>query len=372
MHVLRGSNTYPIPVSHLQFADDTLILGVKSWANIRALRAVLVLFETMSGLKWEKFLSFIWDFLLGGDLRRLGLWDPMLTRLKKRLYGWKSRFLSFGGRLVLLKSVLTSLPVYVLSFFKAPSGKWCWRMLVDKEGMWFRVLVARYGMKRGRLRDGGRRGSSRWREIAGIREGAGESGGGWFGELVSRRVGDGSDTFFWTDPWVDGIPLCERFGRLHALVAQSSDRWQWQPVPDTGYTVRGAYQLLTTHDSVPMDDAEHLIWHPQVPMKVSVFVWRLLRDRLPSKSNLITRGILPPAAYYCVSRCGVAESAQHLFILCSTFGSLWTLVSSWIDISAVDPISIRDHFVQFTHSAGGSRARRSFLQLIWLASVWVV
>ncbi|PNX63424.1 cysteine-rich receptor-like protein kinase, partial [Trifolium pratense] len=35
-------------VSHLQFADDTLLLGVKSWANVRALRAVLVLFETMS------------------------------------------------------------------------------------------------------------------------------------------------------------------------------------------------------------------------------------------------------------------------------------------------------------------------------------
>jgi hypothetical protein len=34
--------------------------------------------------------------------------------------------------------------------------------------------------------------------------------------------------------------------------------------------------------------------------------------------------------------------------------------------------SLRDHFIQFTFSAGGSRARRSFLQLIWLASVWVV
>ncbi|MCI73544.1 RNA-directed DNA polymerase (Reverse transcriptase), partial [Trifolium medium] len=38
-------------VSHLQFTDDTLLLGVKSWANVCALRAVLVLFETMSGLK---------------------------------------------------------------------------------------------------------------------------------------------------------------------------------------------------------------------------------------------------------------------------------------------------------------------------------
>jgi hypothetical protein len=42
---------YPVGVSDLQFADDTLLLEAKSWANVRALRAVLVLFETMSGLK---------------------------------------------------------------------------------------------------------------------------------------------------------------------------------------------------------------------------------------------------------------------------------------------------------------------------------
>jgi len=42
-----GSTT----VSHLQFADDTLILGAKSWANIWAMRAILLLFQSMSGLK---------------------------------------------------------------------------------------------------------------------------------------------------------------------------------------------------------------------------------------------------------------------------------------------------------------------------------
>ncbi|CAJ2638513.1 unnamed protein product [Trifolium pratense] len=121
-----------------------------------------------------------------------------------------------------------------------------------------------------------------------------------------------------------------------------------------------------------MDDAEHLIWHPQVPLKVSVLAWRILRDRLPTKTNLVTRGILSPAAHFCVSGCGEAESAHHLFISCSTFGSLWNLVCTWIDISPTVSTSIRDHFVQFTSSAGGSRARRSFLKLIWLASVWVV
>lgn len=40
-----------VVVSHLQFADDTLILGEKSWANVRAMRAVLMFFEALSGLK---------------------------------------------------------------------------------------------------------------------------------------------------------------------------------------------------------------------------------------------------------------------------------------------------------------------------------
>jgi len=40
-----------LSVSHLQFADDTLLVGEKSWANVRALRAVLVLFVSVSGLK---------------------------------------------------------------------------------------------------------------------------------------------------------------------------------------------------------------------------------------------------------------------------------------------------------------------------------
>jgi hypothetical protein len=127
-----------------------------------------------------------------------------------------------------------------------------------------------------------------------------------------------------------------------------------------------------TQVSAPMDDADKLIWHPQISSKVSIFAWRLLRDRLPTKDNLVTRGILPTAAHLCVSGCGEAESARHLLLSCTTFGSLWALVRSWIGIPEMEYTSLRDHFVQFTYSAGGSRARRSFLQLIWLACVWVV
>ncbi|GAU37863.1 hypothetical protein TSUD_22790 [Trifolium subterraneum] len=91
-----------------------------------------------------------------------------------------------------------------------------------------------------------------------------------------------------------------------------------------------------------MDDAEKLVWHSRVPLKVSIFAWRLLHDRLPTKANLVTRGILSPAAHFCVS---AIESAHHLFISCSTFGSLWALVRSWIDITPVESTTLRDHFV---------------------------
>ncbi|KAK2370489.1 hypothetical protein QL285_083537 [Trifolium repens] len=270
-------------------------------------------------------------------------------------------------------------------------------MLVEREGLWFKVLAARYGVEGGRLRDGGRRGSSWWREIVRIRE-EGELGGRWFEEHVSRRVGDGSDTFFWTNPWVDGSSLCERFGRLFdlaetkrctvtdmfslgwgisgeawvwrrqlrgweeeeelrecqsllltiSLQVQFPDRWQWQPDVDSGYTVRGAYQLLTSQTSASLDDAGKVIWHPQVPLKVSILAWRLLRDRLPTKTNMVARGILSTAAHFYVFGCGEAESAHHLFMSCGTFGSLWALVHSWIDIPVMEytpPGSLRSVYI---------------------------
>jgi len=41
----------PTVVSHLQFVDDTLILGEKSYANVQTMRVVLLLFEALSDLK---------------------------------------------------------------------------------------------------------------------------------------------------------------------------------------------------------------------------------------------------------------------------------------------------------------------------------
>jgi len=221
--------------------------------------------------------------------------------------------------------------------------------------------VARYGEEAGRLEVGGRSGSFWWREIAKIRDGIGDLDGGWFIERVSKRVGDDNGTFFWYNRWLGDVSLRTRFSRLFELsnnklctvadmfrlgweagerrgvgegcglerrswwrsvgffindiVLQSdiSDRWQWNPDIQGGYTVSGAYQILTTPNDIPPVGVNDLIWHKQVPLKVSIFAWRLLRDRLPTKINLVRRGLINAETVGYVAGCGGDETTSLLF-----------------------------------------------------------
>jgi hypothetical protein len=139
----------------------------------------------------------------------------------------------------------------------------------------------------------------------------------------------GGDAWVWRRQlWVweeDMARECQALLYDFSLQAQYPDRWQWRPDSDRGYSVRGAYQLLTSQQHIVLHVAVDLIWHKQVSLKVSIFAWRLLRDSLPTKANLVARGIISLDALLCVSGCGEIESAQHLFLCCSFFGSLWPL-----------------------------------------------
>ena len=49
-------------------------------------------------------------------------WQSVVEKVEQRLEGWKAKVLSKGGRLVLLKSVLTAIPTFYLSVFKIPAS----------------------------------------------------------------------------------------------------------------------------------------------------------------------------------------------------------------------------------------------------------
>jgi len=107
-------------------------------------------------------------------------------------------------------------------------------------------------------------------------------------------------------------------------------------------------------------------------LKVFIVAWRLLKDGLPTKPNLQRRGIAQVTNSMCVSGCGKDESAFHLFLHCHVFGALWQHIKSWIGVSGVEEKYVGEHFHQFIHYLGYSKARRSFLQLLWLFCVWLV
>jgi len=48
------------------------------------------------------------------------LWHDVVAKIRNKLSRWEGKQLTFVGRVCLIKSVLSSLPLFYLSFFKAP------------------------------------------------------------------------------------------------------------------------------------------------------------------------------------------------------------------------------------------------------------
>ncbi|MCI01171.1 RNA-directed DNA polymerase (Reverse transcriptase) [Trifolium medium] len=269
---IRGGG---LSISHLQYADDTLCIGEASVENLWAIKAILRGFELASGLRvnfWksslmgihvsQNFMDMACMFLncregrvpfkylglpVGANPRRLATWEPLLESLRNKLNSWGNKHVSLGGRLVLINSVLNSIPIFYLSFLKMPSQvikkvtriqrdflwggvkgskklrwikwsvvcqkknkgglgvrdikatnisllmKWRWRLLQhDERSLWKEVLVAKYGVhivQNVEWREFGRPyfSSSWWKDICDLEDCIQSKN--WVGEAVTRRIG---------------------------------------------------------------------------------------------------------------------------------------------------------------------------------------
>ncbi|GKV29432.1 hypothetical protein SLEP1_g38359 [Rubroshorea leprosula] len=290
-----------LSVSLLQFADDTIIMGRADAENIRTVEDILKWFVLMSGLrinfskssifgynvseKWLKGSAGMIQCRVGrAPFLYLGLpvdgksgnkkyWELVVNKFRTKLTVWKATTLSFEGRLVLLNSVLSALPIFYMSLYLLPNsvieeliriqrrflwggaelnkkipwvkweyvcrakakrglgvpdlqnknwamlGKWWYRFGDGVESLWKRVVKEKYY--------GGRREvdittieclkvSKIWRDIIRI-GGRSLKLRNILAEGFKWEVGEGNRVGFWSDRWIGVKSLRDLFPRLFAL-----------------------------------------------------------------------------------------------------------------------------------------------------------
>nr|GEV24814.1 RNA-directed DNA polymerase, eukaryota [Tanacetum cinerariifolium] len=112
----------------------SMISHLNSSEDIRnSLRTIFQLLSWSSSLqcKYKKLKAMVFkvDFekafdsirvKVSGRMERINSWDDVVSKVTSLLSKWKLKTLSIGGRLTLIKSVLTFIPLYQMSSFKFP------------------------------------------------------------------------------------------------------------------------------------------------------------------------------------------------------------------------------------------------------------
>nr|XP_018625476.1 uncharacterized protein LOC108944689 [Nicotiana tomentosiformis] len=82
-------------VSHLLFADDTLVFYDADIDQLTYLKQVLQWFQCNVGSLPITYLG----LPLGASYKDTTVWNPVIERVEKRLAGWQKRYLSKGGEI---------------------------------------------------------------------------------------------------------------------------------------------------------------------------------------------------------------------------------------------------------------------------------
>ena len=146
--IIRGTKG----INHSLFADDTLLIGGASSIMARRFKKILDLFLQASGgkLNNNKCMIYTWNVPRNitqrisiimeipgqgnwSHLMYLGLplaketikseiWVKLIEKLRGKLQSWGVHWLNLAGRTILIKAILTALPIYQFATTLAPAG----------------------------------------------------------------------------------------------------------------------------------------------------------------------------------------------------------------------------------------------------------
>ncbi|PWA61836.1 RNA-directed DNA polymerase, eukaryota [Artemisia annua] len=200
---------------------------------------------------------------------------------------------------------------------------------------------------------------------------------------MKKKVQDGRSTKFWLDNWIGDQALCNQFPRLFRLEENKESlvrdhwndgwTWSWSRPIGRGITSTHLSNLLNLIDNVQLnedkdewvwtldksnkfvvkstrqhidslllpDSQPHTRWCRHIPKKVNIFLWRALRDRLPTRWNLSNKGI-DIESILCPVCTSSPETVEHTLWTCSLATSIWLKTFQWLDLDFPSSLTIAE------------------------------
>ncbi|RVW64952.1 putative ribonuclease H protein [Vitis vinifera] len=305
---IRGGSESPLHISHLFFADDTIIfLG-----EVVGMEELAVELGCKVGSLPSQYLGLPLGgrvTLIKSTLASMPIYQMSIFRMPKmvarRLEKVQRDFLWGGGQmegkthLVNWEVVCTDkakggLGIRKLALLnKALLGKWIWRYASDKDNLWKQVIKVKYGQEDFGWRPKktmGAVGVGVWKEIWKESE--------WCWNNMFFKVGKGNTIRFWTDVWCSETALSHCFPHLFAMAVQrnatveemwdqNSDSVLWSK-GEGAFRVKEAYNLLVRSEDTGFPSRS--IWVTRVPTKVCFFAWEATWGRVLTLDRLQRRG----------------------------------------------------------------------------------
>ncbi|GKU91338.1 hypothetical protein SLEP1_g5225 [Rubroshorea leprosula] len=371
--------------SHIQFADDTIIFGEASEKNIQVVKCTMRAFELASGriTFLNSVLTSLPVLFLSIYLTPKGIVKTLDKIRNKFLWGGceESRQVHWvNWKTVCISKRDGGLGVKDLRLFnQALLGKWWGRLAKGSSRLLFNLIKEKYGYE----------------------------GGNWCNWGFQIRIGNGEKVSFWKDSWSNTGVLANVFPRLYMLstgkdntidemgrwednkwvwnlpwrrtphsweqdsmqdfnkllketnlTIGKEDTWTWERDQLGDYSTSSRYTALVQHQPSPYRKVFEKIWNPLIPHKVYGFTWLLLLDRIPSKFNLLKRGLIKEMEAVKCSLCGRnVEESNHLFLHCSITAKIWSMCFEWWGFSTAIAGSCWDSFIQHESLATKSSER---------------
>ncbi|GJS98578.1 RNA-directed DNA polymerase, eukaryota, reverse transcriptase zinc-binding domain protein [Tanacetum coccineum] len=379
--LITGCNAMQTPFSYLGLPIDCNMANVKNWDPI-----VDKFSKRLS--KWKSSMLSIGGraTLISSVLGSIGTYYlslfPMPSTVNKKLESMRSHF--FWGsdenskkipwiswNLVLASKENGGLGIGSLySLNQALMQKWRWRFFNNPNSLWVRLLTSIHGdIDDASSFHSHARNQGVWGRIVGTINSLHDKGIIPH-SFLKRRINNGASTRFWHETWINSTPLRQQYPRLFHLALNKNcsiqDCWnngwslEWSRSISSGanafnianlYNQLANYSLNDSDDDWTWDigmstftvkhtreyidqsylpnDGMETRWNRFLPKKINIFIWRSLRDRLPTRWNLSRKGIDIDSLSCPICDTGI-ETIQHTLWTCSLATTVWHRIFSWL------------------------------------------